>query len=77
MSFVDVFPVEPVIPTTRAFERSRTAPAIAASAANGVVGDEGRRGPARERVLDEVGAAADRDEQVALLDAPRVDLASR
>ena len=33
MSFVEVLPVEPVIATTRADERSRTAPAIAASAA--------------------------------------------
>jgi hypothetical protein len=34
-----------------------------------------RRGcAARERVLDEVGAAADRDEEIALADAPRVDL---
>ena len=33
MSFVDVFPIEPVIATKRAPLRSRTAPAIAASAA--------------------------------------------
>ena len=39
-----------------------------------VVGDERRRRPARERVRDEVGAAADRDEEVALLDPARVDL---
>ena len=37
-----------------------------------------RRGcPAREGVLDEVGAAADRDEQVALLDPARVRLQAR
>ena len=40
----------------------------------GVVGDERRRGAAGERVLDEVGAAADGDEEVALLDPPRVGL---
>ena len=43
----------------------------------GVVGDERGRGTARERVGDEVGAAADRDEEVALLDPARVDLHAR
>ncbi len=40
----------------------------------GVVGDERGGGTAGERVRDEVGAAADRDEEVALLDPARVDL---
>ena len=39
-----------------------------------VVGNERGRGPAGERVGDEVGAAADRDEEVALLDPAGVDL---
>ena len=68
MSFVVVLPVAPVMPTTRAVERSRTAPPIAASAAVRVVGDERRRRAAGERVRDEVLAAADRDEEIALLD---------
>ncbi len=38
MSFVVVLPVAPVMPTTRAAERSRTAPPIAASAACGSPG---------------------------------------
>jgi hypothetical protein len=33
MSFVEVFPIEPVMPTTRALLRSRTARPIAARAA--------------------------------------------
>ncbi len=40
----------------------------------GVVGNEGGRGTAGEGVGDEVGAVADGDEQVALLDPARVDL---
>ena len=42
-----------------------------------ILGDERRRRAARERVLDEVRAVPDCDEQVALLDAPRVDLDTR
>ena len=38
MSFVDVLPIEPVIATKRALLRWRTAPASAASAANGSSG---------------------------------------
>ena len=52
MSFVEVLPVEPVIATTRADERSRTAPAIAASAATCVVRERApppRRARARAR----------------------------
>ena len=49
-------PVEPVIPTTRAELRSRTARPSAASAAKGVVRDERRGGAARERVVEELGA---------------------
>ena len=52
MSFVDVLPVEPVMPTTRALARSRTARPSAASAANASLGHERRGGAARERVLD-------------------------
>jgi hypothetical protein len=66
MSFVEVLPIEPVIATNRARLRSRTRPAS--------VWNECRGCPAREGVLDEVGAAADRDEQVALLDPARVRL---
>src|SRR5262245_41449592 len=39
-----------------------------------VVRDERRGGAARESVLDEVHAAADADEQIAVGDATRVDL---
>ena len=42
-----------------------------------VVGHERGGRAARERVLDEVDAAADRDEEVAFRDAARVDLQSR
>ena len=41
-----------------------------------VVGHERGGRAARERVLDEVDAAADRDEEISLLDAARVDLQS-
>ena len=58
MSFVVVLPVEPVMPTTRALERSRTCPRDRASAACGCSRDERRGRPARERVRDEVLAAA-------------------
>src|SRR6476659_8173019 len=56
MSFVDVLPLEPVLPTTRP------------------VGEQRRRGAAHERLVAELGPPADRDEQVAGLDAARVDL---
>ena len=68
MSFVEVLPVEPVIPTTRALLRARTAVPIAASAANASSGLEHGGRAAGERVLGEVAAAADHDEEVALLD---------
>ena len=68
MSFVVVLPVAPVIATTRARARSRTAPRDRRERGVRIVGHERRGGAAGERVLDEVGAAADRDEQVALLD---------
>ena len=74
MSFVVVLPVAPVIPTTRAPLRSRTAPRDRRERRVRVVGDERGGRAARERVGDEVGAAADRDEEVALLDPARVDL---
>ena len=77
MSFVVVFPVAPVI----ADDARRRAVAHGAGDRRErgvrVVGDERRGGAARERVRDEVGAAADRDEEVALLDPPRVDLHAR
>ena len=75
MSFVDVLPVEPVMPTTRALDRSRTAR------------PERARGRRRHRRGTSVAAAprasasstnsappADRNEEVARLDAARVDL---
>ena len=74
MSFVEVFPVEPVIATTRAELRPRIARPSAPSAAKASSGAERRRRAARERVPREVPAAADLDEQVALLDPARVDL---
>src|SRR5206468_10424858 len=36
-----------------------------------------RSGPARERVPREISTAADLDEEIALLDSPRVDLHAR
>ena len=74
MSFVDVLPVEPVIA-----DDARVRPLAHGRRDRGerrvrVVGDERGRRAARERVLDEVGAAADGDEQVAFADPPRVDL---
>ncbi len=45
MSFVEVFPVEPVIATTRAELRSRTAPPSAASAANSSSGTSAAAAP--------------------------------
>ena len=77
MSLVDVLPVEPVTATTRADERDRISPAIAPSAATASRRDERRRRAARERVRDEVLSTADRDEQVAVLDPPGVDLHAR
>ena len=74
MSFVDVFPIEPVIATKRAPLRSRTAPAIAASAAKGSSGTSVAAAPRANACLRYVGAVADRDEEVALLDPARVDL---
>ena len=74
MSFVDVFPLEPVIATTRASLRSRTARPSAAIAANSSSGHERGSRTARARLLEECDAAAERDEQVAGSDAARVDL---
>ena len=74
MSFVDVFPVEPVIPTTRAELRSRTAPAIAARAAKASSGTSVAAAPGARASSRNARAVADRDEEVARLDAPRVDL---
>ena len=74
MSFVDVLPIEPVIATKRALLRSRTAPRERGERRERLVGDERRRRAARERVLRYVGAVAERDEEVALLDPARVDL---
>ena len=55
MSFVDVLPVEPVMPTTCALDCGRGRPRQAPrSAAKGVVGDERRRGAARARVVEEL-----------------------
>ena len=65
----------------RAGDRDEPRPAPLAHAAGErrerrehIVWDECRGCPAREGVLDEVGAAADRDEEVALLDPARVGL---
>ena len=69
MSFVEVFPVEPVIATTRASLRSRTVLPRRAERRERVVGNERRRGTTRARVREERLAAADRDEEVAGLDA--------
>ena len=57
--------------------RSRRAPASAASAANTSSGTSVAAAPRAKASLDEVGAAADRDEQVALLDPARVRLQAR
>ena len=48
-------------------------PPESAERAEGVLRDEGGRGPCLERLLDEVDPAADGDEEVARLDAARVD----
>ena len=74
MSFVVVLPVAPVMPTTRAVRAVADGAADRGERGVRVVGDERRRGSAGERVRDEVVAAADGDEEVALLDPPRVDL---
>ena len=74
MSFVEVLPVEPVIPTTRAFERERTCAGDRSEGEDRVGRHEHSARSARDRVLDEIGTVADRNEQVALLDPPRVDL---
>ena len=74
MSFVVVLPVAPVMPTTRAVERSRTAPPIAASAACGSSGTSAAAAPRASACATKSAPAADRDEEVALLDPPGVDL---
>ena len=74
MSFVEVFPTEPVIATTRASLRARTAPPIAASAAKSSSGTSVAAAP-RARASSRIRlAAADGDEEVAGRDAARVDL---
>ena len=77
MSFVDVFPTEPVIATTRASLRARTAPPSAASAAWASSGTSVAAAPARAGVVEKRLAAGDGDEQVARLDQARVDLDAR
>ena len=74
MSFVEVFPTEPVIATTRAVAPRANGAAERRERCELVVGDERRRGAARARVVEERGAAADRDEEIARCDAARVDL---
>ena len=74
MSFVEVLPVEPVMPTSRPPQRERTAPAEPGERLVRVARHEHGDGAAGECVLDEVAPARDGDEQVALLDAARVDL---
>jgi len=75
MSFVDVLPTEPVIATTRAALRPRTARPSAATR-KPVIGDE-RRSAARTRFVDVRDAAADRDEEIARAGAARIDLDAR
>ena len=77
MSLVDVLPVEPVTATTRADERVADLACDRRESRDGIRRDERRRSASRERVRDEVLAAADRDEQIAFLDPPRVDLHAR
>ena len=77
MSFVDVFPVEPVIATTVASLRSRTARPRAASAVKASSGTSAAAAPTSHRVADEGLAVADGDEEVARGDAPGVDLHAR
>ena len=74
MSFVEVFPTEPVIATTRALLFARTALPIAASAAKSSSGTSVAAAP-RARASSRIRlAAADGDEEVAGRDAARVDL---
>ncbi len=86
-SLVEVLPTDPVIATTRPSIRRRPAWAIALSATARVGNDDRRpfrgralddheRGAAREGVGDEVvtvALAADRDEHLTGLQAPRVE----
>ena len=74
MSFVEVLPVEPVMPTTRAELRARTAPPSAASAANASSGTSVAAAPRAKACRQKSAPPPTRDEEVALLDAPRVDL---
>ena len=74
MSFVEVFPLEPVIATTRASLRSRTGAPERGHRAELVVGHERRRCAARASLVQVCNAASERDEQIARPDAARVDL---
>ena len=74
MSFVEVLPIEPVIATNRAPLRSRTRPASAASAAKASSGTSVAAAPRAKACLTKSTPAADRDEQVAVLDPARVGL---
>ena len=73
MSFVDVFPTEPVIATTRALLRVTHRPPDRCQRRKLIVRDERRRGAARARVVEKRDAATDRDEQIARRHTPRVD----
>ena len=75
MSFVDVLPVEPVIADdARAASGRAPRRAIAASAACASSGTSAAAAPRASACSTKSRAAADRDEEVALLDPPRVDL---
>ena len=74
MSFVEVFPIDPVIATTRAELCSRTARPRRASAANASSGTSVATAPLATASSTKVRAVADGDEQVARNDAPRIDL---
>jgi hypothetical protein len=73
MSFVDVLPIEPVMPTMRAALRSRTARPIW-QAAKASSGTSVAAAPRDECVSRYVRAAANGDEEVAVDDPARVDL---
>ena len=74
MSFVDVFPIEPVMPTTRARLRSRTSPPIRPSAANASSGTSVAAAPRASASAANSAPRVDRDEEIARRDPPGVDL---
>ena len=77
MSFVDVLPVEPVIADDARLRPLAHGAGDRRERCECVDRDERGRRAARERMLDEVLAAADGDEQIALVDPARVDLHAR